>query len=257
MSSTRYLRFCCGLTLALSLLTQGCSLIKPDPKPAATADSPDSVTVELTDEREQGAKRADDDAASAQQPDPVESNDQARERLQRQRVEALTMNMSSAQNSQAKQAQPDFDRAINEMRKGNLDSALQRLQAISKSYPALSGPIVNQAIILRKMGKKQEAYDLLHKALHDHGKNPFLLNELGVISRELGKFKQAQASYESAIRIDENYLSAHYNLAVLADLYLHDPALALAEFEAYQRLLPTPDKKVAGWMKEIERRAAR
>lgn len=64
-------------------------------------------------------------------------------------------------------------------------------------------------------------------------------------------------SYESAIRIDENYAPAHYNLAVLADLYLHDPVLALKEFETYQTLLPEPDKKVNGWIIELQRRAAR
>ena len=110
---------------------------------------------------------------------------------------------------------------------------------------------------MRKKGNIQEAYDLLQKSILQHGKNPRLLNELGVLSRQLGKFRQAQVSYESAIRIDENYAPAHYNLAVLADLYLHDPVLALKEFETYQTLLPEPDKKVNGWIIELQRRAAR
>jgi len=157
---------------------------------------------------------------------------------------------------QAQQAQSDFNRALGELRKGNLDSAQTRFQQLSAQYPALGGPVVNQAIALRKQGKLQEAYDLIQANLLQHSKNPHLLNELGVVSRKLGKFRQAQVSYESAIRVDDRFATAHYNLAVLADLYLHDPALALKEFETYQTLIPEPDKQVSGWIIELQRRAA-
>lgn len=247
MSFTKLVKQTLPVVLAATLLVQGCAT-KQEADPDSTL--PEAVATEAEQD-------ATDQPAGVIAPEQDEDPEQALARLKQQRVESMAMNLTPEQAEQAKQAQPAFEQAIVEMRKGNLESALQQFQALSQSYPALSGPVLNQAIVLRKMDKTQEAYDLLQSSLMDHGKNPFLLNELGVLSRQLGKFKQAQASYESAIRIDENYPSAHYNLAVLADLYLHDPEMALNEFRTYQNLLPKPDKKVEGWIKELERRAAR
>ncbi|MCG8673041.1 MAG: tetratricopeptide repeat protein [Pseudomonadales bacterium] len=155
---------------------------------------------------------------------------------------------------EASKASGDYNRALDAMKAGSLQDALLLFQEIGARYPSLSGPIVNQAIILRQQGKLEQAKALLQKAILNKTQNPYLMNELGLINRELGKFEAAKQAYLSAIRIEPNYDKAHYNLAVLADLYLHDPVLAFNEFEAYQALQPTPNKKVAGWLKEIKRR---
>lgn len=263
------------------MLLAGCSMFggqSDSQLEAGDFEMPDSVTIDLTGEVPQApeqptgkdnqqasapdsiaipdgaAANTEDNAASSK---PVQDADSAAvlNRLNKPAAEPLARDPEQVK--QADLARSDYNRALSELRKGNLDGAQARFKDLSVQYPALSGPIVNQAIILRKKGKTQEAYDLLQKSILQHGKNPRLLNELGVLSRQLGKFKQAQVSYESAIRIDEQYAVAHYNLAVLADLYLHDPVLAMQEFEIYQTLIPEPDKKVAGWIVELQRRAAR
>jgi len=261
-----------ALPLLVLFALSGCSLFgDKETLESSDFDMPDSVTIDLTGEvpEEQSAApetMAIPDAERTQTSDTPQSDKTAQtitdedsaavlSRLNQSSQEAITRDPEQAK--QAKLAQPDYDRAVTELRKGNLDAAEARFKDLSRQYPALSGPIVNQAIILRKKGKTQEAYDLLQKSILQHGKNPRLLNELGVLSRQLGKFKQAQASYESAIRIDERYPAAHYNLGVLADLYLHDPVLALNQFETYQTLIPEPDRKVKGWIIELQRRAAR
>ncbi|AUM11403.1 tetratricopeptide repeat protein [Ketobacter alkanivorans] len=261
-----------ALPLLVIFALSGCSMFgDKETLESSDFDMPDSVTIDLTGEvpEEQSAAPeavAIPDAESTQATDTSQTESTSNTiadqdsaavlaRLNQPSQEAITRDPEQAK--QAKLAQPDYDRAITELRKGNLDAAMARFKDLSQQYPALSGPIVNQAIILRKKGKTQEAYDLLQKSILQHGKNPLLLNELGVLSRQLGKFKQAQASYESAIRIDERYAAAHYNLGVLADLYLHDPAMALNQFEIYQTLIPEPDRKVKGWIIELQRRAAR
>lgn len=266
--------------LAMLLVLAGCASTKDKGSLFGSEDfeMPESVTIDLTGEepKEESASKdeatektsaqesADTTAATGEeisQPDSdqkaIKDADSAAvlDRLNQPAAEMVTRD--PAQVKQADAARSDYNRALAEMRKGNLDSAAARFQKIGEQYPLLSGPIVNQAIILRKKGQTQEAYDLLQKSILQHGNNPRLLNELGLLSRHLGKFKQAQVSYESAIRINERYAVAHYNLAVLADLYLHDPGLALQEFETYQSLIPEPDKKVSGWIIELQRRAAR
>jgi len=135
--------------------------------------------------------------------------------------------------------------------------ALSIFKTLSAQYPLLSGPVVNQGIILRKQGKLEEAKKVLQDALFKKYQNPYLLSELGAINRDLGNFKQAKQAYLSAIRIEGAYANAHYNLGVLADLYLHDPELALKEFKAYQALQVKPSRKVKGWIKELGRRIKR
>ena len=155
---------------------------------------------------------------------------------------------------EAQQAAPRFQTALQKMQSGDLASALILFQGLTAQFPSLTGPIVNQAIILRKQKNYQQAKTVLQSALLNKAQNPYLMNELGLVHRQLGNFDAAKQAYLAAIRLEPNYDKAHYNLAVLADLYLHDPALAFQHFEMYQSLQIEPDKKVAGWLKEIQRR---
>lgn len=248
------------LLALLAALLAGCS--SAPKKDSAEFDLPDSVTVELGDEGEAEAAKtgeAETTAAPAGDKPTVSDADSAAvlQRLKAQSAAPAITARDPDHEKQAQKAKSDYDRALMEMKKGNLDAALSQFRQIAAQYPALAGPIVNQAIILRKKGQLEAAHKLLQDSLLTHGRNPYLLNELGAISRQLGQFKKAQASYESAIRIDPQYAKAHYNLGVLADLYLHDAPLALQEFKQYQSLIPEPDKKVEGWIKDLERRTAK
>lgn len=156
---------------------------------------------------------------------------------------------------EAAAAAPDFNAALAMLRGGRLDDALNKLEAIQRQYPTLLGPLINQSIILRQQNKADEAYKRLQAADATESNNPYLLNEYGIVARLNGHFKEARASYQKAINLHPTYAKAHYNMGVLMDLYLHDPAAALAAFEAYQSLQAKPDKQVAGWIKELERRA--
>lgn len=266
-------------TLALllsALLVSGCAT-RDSKTDTGDFEMPESVTIDLgIEEESKKPEKAEQQTAEipekeAEQPSgpataiptqetaaAIKDTDSAEvlARLKKQQpTPAPTLARDVEHERQAQEAKEEFKRALGELKNNNLDVAYARFERLSKKYPALAGPIVNQAIILRKKDKSKEAYDLLQNALLAHAKNPYLLNQLGVVSRELGKFKQAQVSYETAIRIDKNYAKAHYNLGVLADLYLHNPQLALSEFQIYQTLVPEPDKQVAGWIKELQRRA--
>ena len=174
------------------------------------------------------------------------------ERIIPQRKTLTAANREQA--GQAEAAAKYYKLALEKRQAGETEAALRLFKDIASQYPTLTGPVVNQAIILREQGKLVEAKTVLESALLIKSSSPYLMNELGIVYRHLGKFKQAQQAYESAIRRDEAYDKAHYNLGVLADLYLHQPALALAAFQRYQDLQVEPDKKVAGWIIEIERR---
>ena len=60
-------------------------------------------------------------------------------------------------------------------------------------------------------------------------------NQLGIVYRKLGRFKEADDAYQRAVQIDPNYAIAYLNLGVLCDLYLQQPQRALEAYERYSR----------------------
>jgi tetratricopeptide (TPR) repeat protein len=110
------------------------------------------------------------------------------------------------------------------------------------------------AAILLKQEKYAEAEKQLRDALAINAKNPYANNLLGIALREQGKFKEAKAAYEAALTLDPNYAKAHFNLGVLADLYMQDLPTALGHYERYQGLQSKPDPAVATWIVDLQKR---
>jgi tetratricopeptide (TPR) repeat protein len=97
------------------------------------------------------------------------------------------------------------------------------------------------------------ALETLRQTTGENPGNALAWSELGVALRLNGKFGESRTAYERALGVDPNLAAAHRNLAVLLDLYLNQPAAALAEFEKY-RELSGEEKPVSGWIAELRAR---
>lgn len=155
----------------------------------------------------------------------------------------------------AREAMPEYARALAAIRAGELQKALIMMQSLSARYPQLSGPLVNQGRIWLAREEFGEAEDALRRALDVNPRNPYAHNLLGRVLREQGRFDEARDHYQRALELDPKYARAHFNLGVLAELYLQDLQLALRHFRAYQSLQRQPDATVANWIADLERRA--
>jgi tetratricopeptide (TPR) repeat protein len=155
----------------------------------------------------------------------------------------------------AQEAIPEYFRAIQAVKAGKLNDAMIMLQSLSSRYPQLSGPLVNQGLIYLEQDKNEDAETVLKQALEVNGQNPYAYNALGLALREQGKFDESRSAYESALALDPKYARAHFNLGVLAELYMQDLNLALSHFRLYQSLQKQPDQTVANWIVDLERRA--
>lgn len=165
-----------------------------------------------------------------------------------------TVTASIQAQTEAQQAIGDYFSGIQMMKSGKLDDALVIFQQISAEHPTLSGPIVNQGLIYIRQEKWDDALGVLDQALKINPQNPFAWNQRGIALRAQGKFKDARASYEKALAIDPQYAKAHFNLGVLADLYLQDLQLALSHYEKYQSLQRKPDQAVGNWIGDLRNR---
>jgi len=165
--------------------------------------------------------------------------------------------LNETQEFEAKEAKRDYKKAIKLLKAGNKDAAMTMFKSINARFPSLSGPLVNQAIIHINFKRYIEAEEALRQALAIYPENPYTLNMLGIVLRDQGKFKEAKVNYVKALNIDNSYAKAHLNLGILADLYLRNLPLALDHFERYQSLQKAPDKRVKGWIKDLQRRIKR
>jgi len=154
----------------------------------------------------------------------------------------------------AQQAVGDYYAALQAMKIDKLDDALISFQTLAAKHPNLSGPLINQALIYMRKEKPDDALDALNAALKVNPRNPYAWNLRGVLLRQQGKFKEARAAYEQAIGFDPQYAKAHFNLGVLADLYLQDLQLALHHYEKYQALQKKPDQAVGNWISDLRNR---
>ncbi len=154
----------------------------------------------------------------------------------------------------AQAASSDYFAALQLMKVGKLDDALLVLQTIAAQYPTLSGPLVNQGLVYLRQEKWSDALDALDQALKVNARNPYAWNLRGVVLRETGKFQEARQSYERALSIDPLFAKVHFNLGILADLYLQDMKLALMHYERYQALQKKPDPAVGNWIADLRNR---
>ena len=165
-----------------------------------------------------------------------------------------TVSASVATQTAAQAAIKDYYEGVQMMKGGKLEDAMLVFQQLAAEHPVLSGPIVNQALILYRQDKFDDALALVEQALKVNERNPFAWNLRGMIMRQKGKFADAREAYQRALLIDENYAKAHFNLGILADLYLQDLRLALAHYERYQMLQRKPDTAVNNWIADLRNR---
>lgn len=155
---------------------------------------------------------------------------------------------------QAMAATPDYVLGLQAMNAKQYKKAMAIFQSIASRYPLLSGPWVNQGLIHLAEDHDKDAKEAFTKAVKVNDKNPYAWNALGMTERRLGEFTDARNAYLKALTLDPLYARAHFNLAILADLYLDDLPLALEHYQRYQTLQQQPDKNVTIWVTDLKRR---
>jgi len=86
-------------------------------------------------------------------------------------------------------------------------------------------------------------------------KNPNLAQELKLLAylEQLnGEIRLAEKNYKEAIKNKDDYAIAHYNIALLYDVYLQDIASAIPHYERYMTLTNNKDKATADWLEQLK-----
>ena len=147
-----------------------------------------------------------------------------------------------------------FNDAVKAMQAEQWSRAETLLQSLIGQYPDLSGPYLNLGIVYRHLNQMDKAKEAFAKAVTVNSMNIDALNQLALINREQGDFKAAETHYLSALAVWPKHDTTHKNLGILYDLYMGELTKALEQFEMFQFLQPEPDRRVAGWIIDLQRR---
>ncbi|MCX2780669.1 tetratricopeptide repeat protein [Microbulbifer thermotolerans] len=137
---------------------------------------------------------------------------------------------------------------------GDMAAAETQLMQITERWPELSGPWLNLGIVQSRAGNAEAAEASLRQAISVNDLNVFAWNQLAALLRDAGRFEEALQCYQEALARWPDYSDAHRNLGILFDLYLQQPQKALEHYRAAQALREEPDKQLAGWIVDLERR---
>lgn len=150
-----------------------------------------------------------------------------------------------------------YRRAITALNNSQLDLAEAELKKIAKSRSDLAGPWLNLALIDIKKKDLENAYKNLNKALERNPKMAQAFNMRGFLELTRGNITKAIADYRQAITLKEDYALAHYNYALVHDIYFQDMKIAVQHYKRYLELTKSQDKKTADWVVELERNLAK
>jgi tetratricopeptide (TPR) repeat protein len=154
----------------------------------------------------------------------------------------------------SEQVDINFRAAVVAMQQKNWDFAESTLKKLAEKNPKLSGVHLNLGIVYRNKGNAEQAAEQFNLAINANMKNVDAYNQLAVLKREAGDFAAAESLYQKALGVWPFYPEGHKNIAILYDLYLGKPEQALPHYQAYQQLLPAPDKQVDSWVADLQRR---
>jgi Flp pilus assembly protein TadD len=174
---------------------------------------------------------------------------------------SVSTSESTPQNRQAVQADPlteeqqammnNARRAMNEERWG---AAIASLEALEHQRPEVAEIHASLAWIARQQGNPEQAMAAYRTAFELDPGDAVSANNLALLLREQNQFREAVTLLQEGLRYSPDTADLHYNLAVIAELYLLDLELALAHYRKFRALTEQEGQLVAGWIADLERR---
>lgn len=149
-----------------------------------------------------------------------------------------------------------FKQALALKSSNQLGAAKQLLLSLRGQYPTFSGIELQLGDIAMAEQDEASAMEHYQAAVSTNQHNYYAHNRLGALQRKLGRFAEAEQSYQAAISAWPGFYDAYLNLAILQDLYLNQKTSALENYKTYQLLNPDGNRRVKSWIRDIDSQIA-
>jgi tetratricopeptide (TPR) repeat protein len=166
---------------------------------------------------------------------------------------------ASTNDSAAKPITPEaleqYSQALATLENGDPATAEQALKTLAKAYPDSLPIQLNLAIAMYQQQRPDGAAAVVDKLAILHSENADVHHLRGLVAVENRDFREAESAFHQALKLDNKHALAHYNLALLYDLYFQDIRQAALHYEQYLQLRPD-DTGTATWTAQLKRSLA-
>lgn len=167
-------------------------------------------------------------------------------------IEQATKPATGNQTSLSPAETKTYQEALVRVEQGEPGKALKALDKLAQAHPGQAGLWLNLAIAYYQDAKLDEALAALSRAQALDNKIPAVHNLAGLIAVDQGDYKSAESHYVTAIKLDQNFAAAHYNLALLYDIFYQDIRPAVEHYQHYLTLIKEEDKETSLWVEELK-----
>lgn len=146
-----------------------------------------------------------------------------------------------------------YQQGLNALGSRDYDNAKIIFSQFIEKYPSMAGAYVNLALIAYRQEDFQATENLVAQAI---GLNPSQAQAYHLRAQlhlNNGDIKMARDDYIEAITLKSGYTNAHYNLALLYDIYLQDIEQAIEQYTIYLSLLDKEDEATKDWIDHLRR----
>lgn len=145
-----------------------------------------------------------------------------------------------------------YQQGLDALALNDFSSARKIFQQFIEENPALSGAYTNLALIDYKQENYDQAFKLIEIAISINSQQAAAFHLRAQLYLQQGKIKPARDDYQMAIKLKPDYINAHYNLALLYDIYLQEIALAIEHYNIYLSLTTEKDSATREWVNHLK-----
>ncbi len=146
----------------------------------------------------------------------------------------------------------DYKLGLEALELAEYAKAKRLFRSFIKSNPSLAGAYVNLALIAYREDDFETVDTLLAQAITLNPEQAQAYHLRAQLHLKNSAVKLARDDYLKAIELNPSYINAHYNLALLYDIFLQEIALAIDHYKTYLSLLDREDEKTQNWVKHLQ-----
>ena len=146
----------------------------------------------------------------------------------------------------------EYQAGIDALNIKDYSAAKDLFSRFATKNPGLSGAYLNLAIIAYRQQAYDEADRLIVHVLEINPRHPRAYHLRALLHQHDGEIRLAEKAYRKAIALNPRYTIAHYNLALLYDIFLQELKPAIEHYSIYLELLDMEDKNTQDWINHLK-----
>lgn len=145
-----------------------------------------------------------------------------------------------------------LEKAKQAINNGDLEAAEGPLKKLYRKYSGAPKVGINYATLLYKQSKFDEASKVLEALPGNTESIAAYYNVKGLLAVKQHRFVEAEKAYLKAIQLDAKFAHAHYNLALLYDIYYQNIEKAFLHYTQYLTHTDQEDQATKDWVEQLK-----